>query len=173
MTGALPAPQAIPMVVRMRHTRAWRHFKRIQDTTVLVAILIYAGGVLNAFERLPLPQGLIAQITLVWPAAYLFLSLVLPLVVNRLKRVLARYVWLSFQAGFGQSVTSIVVGIGLLGGAALLMYWQVGLASAGGRLPAGVFSAYGAGIGILAAQAVLVRALEKDPEVRKVIETAD
>jgi hypothetical protein len=55
------------MVFAMSHTRAWRHFKRIQDTTVLVAVLIYAGGVLNAFERLPLPQGLIAQITLVWP----------------------------------------------------------------------------------------------------------
>jgi hypothetical protein len=84
--------------------------------------------------------------------------------------VLSRYVWLSFQAGFGQSVTSIVVGIGLLGGAALLMYWQVGAASAGGRLPAGVFSAYGAGIGILAAQAVLVRVLERHPQVRPLIE---
>jgi hypothetical protein len=157
----------------MSHTPAWRQFKRIQDTTVLVAVLIYAGGVLNAFDRLPLRLGLIAQITLLWPAAYLCLSLVVPLVVERLKRVLARYVWLSFQAGFGQSVTSIVVGVGLLGGAALLMYWQIGAASAGGRMPAGVFSAYGAGIGILAAQAVLVRVLEKDPDVRKVIEVAD
>lgn len=154
----------------MTHTRAWRQFKRIQDSTVLVATLIYAGGVVNAFDRLPVSPSLIGQMTLLWPAGFLFLSLVTPLVVKAFTKVLARYVWLSFQAGFGQTVTSIVVGIGLLGGAALMMYWQIGTASAGGRMPAGVFSAYAAGIGILAAQAVLVRALEKDPQVRKAIE---
>ena len=38
---------------------------------------------------------------------------------------------------------------------------------------AGVFSGYAAGIGILAAQAVLVRALETVPEVRKqIVESA-
>lgn len=160
----------MPMLLSMTHTRDWRRFKLIQDTTVLVAALIYAGGVVNAFERLPANPSVIAQQTLVWPAAFLLLSLALPLLVARLKRVLARYVWLSFQAGFGQTVTSIIVGIGLLGGAALVMYWQIGAASTGGRMPAGVFSGYAAGIGILAAQAVLTRALEKDPQVRKVIE---
>ena len=45
--------------------------------------------------------------------------------------------------------------------------WAVGH---GGRYPAGVFSGYAAGIGILAAQAVLVRALETVPDVRKQIE---
>lgn len=154
----------------MTHTREWRRFRLIQDTTVLVAVLIYLGGVVNAFERLPLPRGLMLQLTLYWPLGYAFVALAVPLVAGGVKRVLSRYVWLSFQAGFGQTVTSIIVGVFLLGGAALLMYWQVGQAAAGGRLPAGVFSAYGAGIGILAAQALLVRALEKDPEVRKVIE---
>jgi hypothetical protein len=157
----------------MTHTRAWRQFKRIQDTTVLVASLIYAGGALNAFDRLPVSLSIIVQLTLIWPAGFLFLSLVVPLVVKSFTRVLARYVWLSFQAGFGQTVMSVVVGVGLLGGAAALMYWQVAAAAAGGRLPTGVFSAYAAGIGILAAQAVLVRVLERDPQVRKVIETED
>jgi hypothetical protein len=157
----------------MSHTRAWRQFKRVQDTTVLVASLIYAGGVLNAFDRLPASPSVISRITLLWPGGFLFVSLVTPLVVKTFTRVLARYVWLSFQAGFGQTVMSIVIGVGLLGGAAAMMYWQVGLAAAGGRLPAGVFSAYAAGIGILAAQAVLVRVLEKDPGVRKVIEAED
>jgi hypothetical protein len=51
------------------------------------------------------------------------------------------------------------------------MYWQISRAVPGGLYPAGVFSAYGAGIGILAAQAALVRVLEKDPGIRKEIET--
>lgn len=157
----------------MSHTRAWRRFKRIQDTTVLVAVLIYLGGVLNAFDRLPESPAMIAERTLLWPGGFLFLSLVVPLVARPLMRGLARYVWLSFQAGFGQTVTSIVTGIVLLGGAALVMYWQIGTAAAGGRMPAGVFSGYAAGIGILLAQAVLVRVLERDPEVRKVIESPD
>ena len=46
-------------------------------------------------------------------------------------------------------------------------------AADGGRYPAGVFSGYAAGIGILAAQAVLVRVLERDPEVRRQIEPPD
>ncbi len=157
----------------MAFTRAWRDFKRMQDVAVAASGLIYAGAVVNAFAVLPGGSRLAAQFTLLWPAGFLFLSTAVPLLVGPTRRLLARYVWLSFQAGFGQTVTSIVVGVGLLGGAAAIMYWQVGLAAGGGRLPAGVFSAYAAGIGILAAQAVLVRVLEKDPQVRKVIEGGD
>jgi hypothetical protein len=50
------------------------------------------------------------------------------------------------------------------------MYWQISRAVPGGLYPAGVFSAYGAGIGILAAQAALVRVLERQPDVRAEIE---
>jgi hypothetical protein len=152
------------------HTRAWRNFKRMQDSTVAVASLIYAGAVVNAFEALPGPSGLVAQRTLVWPGIFLSLSLGLPLVVGPIRRSLTRYVWLSFQAGFGQTVMSILTGVGLLSGAALFMYWQIGDAAHGGRYPAGVFSGYGAGIGILAAQAALVRVLERHPDVRREID---
>jgi hypothetical protein len=41
----------------------------------------------------------------------------------------------------------------------------------GGRYPAGVFSGYAAGIGILLVQAILARDLERDPDVRRRIET--
>lgn len=133
------------------------------------AVLIYAGAVINAFQVLPGGAALIAQRTLVWPGVFLFLSLTLPLLIPALKRLLARYVWLSFQAGFGQTPVSVLTGVGLLAAAALFIYWQVWAVAHGGRYPAGVFSGYAAGIGILAAQAVLVRALETVPEVRKQI----
>ncbi|MET0274156.1 MAG: hypothetical protein ABW360_14310 [Phenylobacterium sp.] len=154
----------------MAYTRAWRNFKRMQDVTVAAASLIYAGAVLHAFQHLPGGQALIVQRTLVWPAIFLMLSFGAPLAVVALRRVLARYVWMSFQAGFGQTASSVMIGVGLLAGAALFMYWQIAGAANGGRYPAGVFSGYAAGIGILGAQAVLVRALERLPDVRKRIE---
>lgn len=141
----------------------------MQDVAVGAAVLIYAGAVINAFQVLPGGAALIAQRTLVWPGVFLFLSLTLPLLIPALKRILARYVWLSFQAGFGQTPISVLTGVGLLAAAALFIYWQVWAVGHGGRYPAGVFSGYAAGIGILAAQAVLVRALETVPEVRKQI----
>jgi uncharacterized membrane protein YesL len=155
----------------MAYTTAWRNFKRMQDITVASASLIYAGAVLHAFQSLPGGAAMIAERTLVWPAMFLFLSLAVPLLVGAFRRPLARYVWMSFQAGFGQTASSVMIGIGLLSGAALFMYWQIAGAMNGGRYPAGVFSGYAAGIGILAAQAALVRVLERHPEVRRTIET--
>jgi len=154
----------------MPHTPAWRNFKRTQDLTVATAGLIYAGAVVHAFDRLPGPAELVVQRTLLWPAAFLSLSLTLPLLIGVVRRPLARYVWMSFQAGFGQNLRSILYGVALLGGAAGLIYWQISNAANGGRYPAGVFSGYAAGIGILAAQAALVRVLERHPEVKKQIE---
>lgn len=151
-------------------TRAWSNFKRMQDISAAAAGLIYAGAVLHAFRRLPGGPELIAQRTLLWPAAFLFLSLAIPLLVPALRQRLARYVWMSFQAGFGQTPSSVVVGIGLLLGAALFIYYQIAAVAGGGRYPAGVFSGYGAGIGILLAQAFLARVLERSPEIREVIE---
>jgi hypothetical protein len=154
----------------MAFTRAWRDFKRMQDVAVCASGLIYAGAVVNAFAVLPGGRRLAVQFTLLWPAGFLFLSMAVPLLVGPMRRLLARYVWLSFQAGFGQTAVSVLSGVGLLAGAALFIYWQVSVATYGGGYPAGVFSGYGAGIGILIAQAILVRMLEKTPEVRKVIE---
>ncbi|MBA4013808.1 MAG: hypothetical protein C0481_18250 [Phenylobacterium sp.] len=142
----------------------------MQDVALGAAVLIYAGAVVNAFRVLPGGVELIVQRTLIWPGVFLLASLAVPLAVPALKRGLARYVWMSFQAGFGQTAISVLTGVGLLAAAALFIYWQVWAVGHGGRYPAGVFSGYGAGIGILAAQAVLVRALETVPEVRKQIE---
>jgi len=154
----------------MAFTRAWRNFKRMQDLTVVIASLIYAGAVVHALTRLPGGMETVLRWTLLWPAAFLGFSFVLPLVIPPVKRWLARYVWMSFQAGFGQTPGSVVTGLALLMGAALFIYWQVASVAASGTYRANVFSAYAAGIGILAAQAILVRALERLPEVREKIE---
>lgn len=160
------------MLIAMGFTRAWRNFKRMQDLTVVIASLIYAGAVVHAFTRLPGGAATVVRWTLLWPAAFLAFSFVLPLIIPPVKRWLARYVWMSFQAGFGQTPGSIVTGLVLLMGAALFIYWQVASVSRTGEYRANVFSAYAAGIGILAAQALLVRALERLPEVREKIEEA-
>jgi hypothetical protein len=157
----------------MAHTPAWRNFRRTQDATLATAALIYAGAVLNAFQRLPGGAELITQRTLLWPGLFFGLALAVPLAFPQLRRGLARYVWQSFLAGFGQSARSVVVGLILLGGAAAFMYWQITAAAHGGRYPAGVFSGYAAGIGVLSAQAVLVRLLQRDPAAKPRIEAPD
>lgn len=154
----------------MAFIRPWRDFKRMQDVAVGAATLIYAGAVVNAFQVLPGGDALIAQRTLIWPSMFLILSFCVPMLVAPLKRGLVRYVWMSFRAGFGQTPFSVITGVGLLALAALFVYWQVGAVAHGGRYPAGVFSAYAAGIGVMAAQAVLVRVLETLPDIRKLIE---
>ena len=145
----------------------------MHDVTLAAACLVYAAAVLRAFERLPIGAEMIRERTVIWPGFLLLLSLGLPLSIGPLRRGLSRSVWRSFQAGFGQSATSVLVGLSLPLGLALFMYWQIAGAEAGGRYPAGVFAGYAAGIGILGVQAVLVRLLEKLPDVRQVIETEE
>lgn len=154
----------------MAFTRAWRNFKRMQDLTVAAASLIYAAAVVHALGVLPGGAAEVVRWTLLWPAVWLAGSFVIPLLTPALKRWLARWVWMSFQAGFGQTPGSILTGVALLLGAGLFIYFQVARAAASGQVGANVFSAYAAGIGILAAQAVLVRALEQLPDVRARIE---
>ena len=154
----------------MAFTRAWRNFKRMQDLTVAAASLIYAAAAVHALGVLPGGAAEVVRWTLLWPAVWLAGSFVIPMLAPPLKRWLARWVWMSFQAGFGQTPGSILTGVALLLGAGLFIYFQVARAAASGQVGANVFSAYAAGIGILAAQAALVRVLEKHPDVKKQIE---
>lgn len=154
----------------MAFTPAWRNFKRMQDLTVTAASLIYAAAVVDALGRLPGGAAMTMRWTLLWPAAFLGFSLAIPLLVPLLRRWLSRYVWMSFRAGFGQTPGSVVVGMALLLGAGLFVYREVTRAAQTGQVGVNVFSAYAAGIGILAAQAILVRALEEVPGVREEIE---
>lgn len=154
----------------MDYTASWRNFRRMQMSTFTAASLIYAGAVVYAWRTLPGGDDLKLQRTLLFPAVFLLLSWLVPLLIPRLRRGLSKYVWMSYVAGFGQSVISVLTGIGLLVAAAGFIYWQVGAVAHGGRYPAGVFSGYAAGIGILIAQIMLVRRMERDPVVRAVIE---
>lgn len=154
----------------MVHVRAWRNFKRMQASACVFATLVYAGAVIHAWEVLPGPDSLKAAVTIAFPAFYFMASLVLPLQIRPVRRLLKRYVWMSFAAGFGQTAGSVISGLGLLAFAAVFIYLQVASVAHGGRYPAGVFSGYGAGIGILFAQALLVFALEREPKIREIIE---
>ena len=56
----------------MAFTRAWRNFKRMQDTTVMAASLIYAAGVVGrAWTGCRAGRRSVLRWTLLWPAAYL------------------------------------------------------------------------------------------------------
>jgi hypothetical protein len=149
---------------------AWRKFKRMQASACLFASLIYVGAVLHAWRVLPGPDSLKLAVTLAFPAVYFLAAFVLPLQIRPLRRLLKRYVWMSFAAGFGQTPISVITGLGLLAFAAVFIYLQIAGVAHGGRYPAGVFSGYGAGIGILCAQALLVFALEREPKIREIIE---
>jgi len=157
----------------MVHTASWRNFRRMQMSTFAAASLIYAGAVLYAWRTLPGEEDLKLQRTVFLPTSFLLLSWLLPLLIPAIRRRLSRYVWLSYLSGFGQSVVSVLTGIGVLLAMAGFIYWQVADVAHGGRYPAGVFSGYAAGIGILVAQILLVRRMERDPAVRPLIEVPE
>ena len=154
----------------MAHVQAWRSFRRMQRSTCAAGGLIYAGAAVHAWRVLPGPTSLKASLILVFPAVFGLLAFVAPLQVRAIRRLLKRYVWMSFAAGFGQTPVSVMVGLGLLVLAAAFIYLQIAGVASGGRYPAGVFSGYGAGIGILFAQALLATALEREPKIRQIIE---
>ena len=143
----------------------------MQATACAFASLVYAGAAIHAWRVLPGDLTLKAAVTVAFPAMYCLACFVGPLWIKAFRRGLTRYVWMSFKAGFGQTPVSVLSGLGLLALAALFIYLQIAGYAHGGRYPAGAFSGYGAGIGILFAQALLVFDLERDPEVKAVIET--
>jgi len=150
----------------MGPSSAWRAFKRTEDCACAFASLIYLAAAIEAWRMLPGSVGLKAVVILVAPGAFLILCLAALLAVPPWRRLLSRFVWLSFSSGFGQSPLSVLSGLAVLVVAAGFIYLQISGVAHGGRYPAGVFSGYGAGIGALYAQAILVRSLERDPTLR-------
>ncbi len=142
----------------------------MQGAACAFAVLAYAAAGVHAWRLLPGALGLKTAVILEFPSVYFLAALVLPLQIRPARRMLKRYVWTSFGAGFGQTAVSVLCALGLIAMAAGLIYLQVAGVARGGRYPAGIFSAYAAGAGVLFAQALLVLALEREPQVRAVIE---
>lgn len=155
----------------MSHTPAWRNFRRMQASALAFAVLIYAGALARTWTIVPAAASLRWAMLVDSPGLYALVVLLLALLVPPLRRRLKRYVWLSFVAGFGQSASSVLSGLAVLAVVAAFVYFQIDAAAKGGPYPAGAFSEFGAGIGVLAAQLMLTFALEREPKVREVIET--
>ena len=140
----------------------------MQDSVLAVGLLVYAAAVVDAWRILPGDNAFKWRLTVLIPGACLIPTLAASLALPAVRRAVLRHLWLTYRTGFGQSVISVLVGLGLLVALAGLIVWQVHHLAAGGRAPAGgAFSGFAAGLGLLVAQVVLVRRLESDPEVRK------
>lgn len=146
----------------------------MQASVLAVGLLVYAGATLDAWQVLPVGNGLRWKLTVLFPGLYLALTLVGALAIPAARRAITRHLWLSYRTGFGQTVISVLVGLGLLVVLAGVIVWQVHRPLAhGGASPGGAFSGFGAGLGLLIAQVVLLRALEADPAVRDLIGRRD
>ena len=167
----LSGPQAEPPKVRPElHTQAWRNFKRMQLSACLFGGLIFGLVVLRAFDVLP---GAFRDKLFVFvgaPLGFFAFTLVASLAAGPVRRLLKRYVWMTYAAGFGQTPWSVAGVLAVLVFAALAIVLQISEFSRGGPYPGGIFSAYSAGVALMVAQTWLCRALEREPDVRSMIE---
>jgi hypothetical protein len=156
----------------MSLSRSWQTFRRMQDSVLAVAGLVYSGAVIQAWRVLPGPGHLKLERTALFPGMFLALSLAGALLAPPLRAALMRHLWISYRTGFGQSVISVLGGVGVLLGMAVFIFWQIHDGTHGGHYPGSAFSGYAAGIGLLVAESVLVRRIESDPVLRLRIEDA-
>ncbi len=145
-------------------------FRRMQNSAFAAGALIYAGGAAHAWDVLPDAAPFKAQRILLIPGLLFLFTLALPLAAPPVREVLKRHIWISFRTGFGQSVVSVLAVVLVLAVAAGFIWVDTAHAMHGGQFPASAFSAYAAGLGVLLAQAVLVRRMERDPVLRERIE---
>lgn len=156
----------------MTHTRAWRAFRRTEDCAVAFSLLLFLAAVIHGWGALPGDPMLKLIFLIIAPSLFMALGGLAPLMIPPFRMALQTHVWRSFRSGFGQGAVSILVGLAILGGLAALIFWQTAQAVHGAKYPAEIFSAYAAGIGVLLAQATLVRVVERDPAIRPLIEEA-
>src|SRR5438552_6388781 len=125
---------------------SWRLFRRMQDSVLAVGLLVYAAAVVDAWRLLPGDEAFKWRLTVFIPGACLLPTLAASLALPAVRGAVLRHLWLTYRTGFGQSVISVLVGLGLLVAIAGLIVWQVHHMAAGGRAPGGAFSGFGAGL---------------------------
>jgi hypothetical protein len=149
---------------------SWRIFRRMQNTAIAVAALIYFAAALQAWG-LAEPTAAVKLVRIgLSPALCLIATCLAAVGVPALRAMVLRHLWLSYRTGFGQSVTSVLAGVGVLIALAGLIFWQTAQAARGGAFPGGAFAGYAAGIGWLLAQRLLLARIEADPTLRAQIE---
>jgi hypothetical protein len=150
----------------------WRMFRRMQYSAFAAAALIYAGAAIHAWRVLPGDTSFKLLWIVLYPGVFFVATLVIPLAAPPLRRVLKAHLWIAFRTGFGQSVVSVLAVVFVLATAAAFIYFDTAGARHGGRFPTSAFAAYAAGVGVLLAQVLLVRRIERDPVLRLHIEGA-
>jgi hypothetical protein len=151
---------------------SWRVFRRMQDSAVAVGVLIYAAAAVHAWTVLPGAASFKLQRMVLFPGLYFLATLMIPLVTPPVRRMLRMHLWIAFRTGFGQSVISVLAVVLILACAAAFIVLDTANAAHSGRFPDSAFAAYAAGVGVLLAQALLVRRIERDPVLRPQIESA-
>ena len=144
----------------------------MQGACLSTAALIYAAAVIQAWSVLPGSPMLKLQRTALFPGVFLGLSFLLAIAAPPVRRYLVKHLWLSYRTGFGQTVISVLSGIGVLLVVAGFIFWSIHVGAHGGKYPGSAFSGYAAGIGLLCAQTLLVRGIERDPVLKTQIEEA-
>ncbi|HEY1750583.1 MAG TPA: hypothetical protein VGG29_04935 [Caulobacteraceae bacterium] len=150
---------------------AWRMFRRMQYTAFVAGVLIYAAAGAHAWRVLPGAPSFKLEWMVLYPGLYFLATLVIPLAAPPLRRMLKTHIWISFRTGFGQSAVSVLAVVLVLATAAGFIYYDTAHAAVSGRFPESAFSAYAAGVGVLLAQALLVRRIERDPALKARIES--
>jgi hypothetical protein len=131
----------------------------MQTSLVLAAALAFAACALEAW-RMPSASNL--PRTAAFSAGFFVMTLMAVLGVPMLRAAVERRLMTSYRTGFGQGLVSVAVSMTVILAAAAFVLWRIH----GPADPAPAFAAFAAGIGLLAAQAVLVRTLERERPVR-------
>lgn len=154
----------------MKVSPAWRMFRRMNYSAFAVAALIYAAAAIHAWRVLPGNVRFKTAWIVAYPGAFFLAALIVPLAAPPLRRRLKTHVWISFRTGFGQSVVSVLAVVLVIATASAFVYFDTFGAAHGGRFPTPAFAAYATGVGVLLAQALMVRRIEQDPALRPAIE---
>ena len=142
----------------------------MQASALAVAALVYAGAALQTWRTLPGAVAMKLDRLVLGPGVLATLALLAALLIPVLRTVLIRHLWVSYRTGFGQSVVSVLAGLGLLIAVAGFSLWPFAHGAFGSPAAGAGYSAYAAGIGVLLAEAFLVRRIEADPVLRREIE---